>query len=83
MTYVHVQVGIAAVLCTAWSYAPIAAIPDRLVAPSSSRVTFPWAYTEIEGQQGGWCLVSMMGWVFLVDRIASDLVAAYDAIVKL
>ena len=77
------QVGIAAVICTACSYAPIAVIPERLVAPSAARVMFPWAYTAAEGQNGGWCLVSMIGWVFLVDRIASDLVSAYDATVKL
>lgn len=77
------QVGVGAVLFAASVYAPIASVPDRLVAPSVSRVNFPWGYTEAEGQQGGWCLVSMLGWVFLVDRLASDLVAAYDATVKL
>jgi hypothetical protein len=80
---VDVQVGIAAVLCALHTYAPIAAIPERLVAPSASRVSFPWTYTEAEGQKAGWCLVSMIGWLFLADRISSDLVSAYDSIVKL
>ena len=79
----RVQVGIATMLCTAYSYAPIAVIPERLVTPSASRVMFPWSYTAAEGQNSGWCLVSMIGWLFLVDRISSDLVAAYDATVKL
>lgn len=77
------QVAVATVLCTTYSYAPIAVVPQRLVGPSVGRVNFPWKYAEADGQQAGWCLVSMMGWVFLVDRISSCLVLAYDATVKL
>lgn len=78
-----VQVGIATVLCFIWWYEPIATVPTYLVAPSASRVTFPWTYTAADGQTDGLCFVSMMGWIFLADSIATGIVASVDAMIKL
>lgn len=72
------------VLCYRWWYEPVEAVPRELVAPMVARASFPWSYKGTEFEAGPEAAtVSMMGWIFLCDRLGAGVASALDALLTL